>query len=138
MQDFLYEIGHDTGLATYGEDDVRRNLEAGAVKTLLLSEGLDVAQAIIRCTACDHVNQETVKRQTLPDIEKGMSEELCPKCVVTTLYVAEVKELIDSFAELAEQVGSDVEIISTETEEGVMLKDSFGGVAAILRFKLSS
>jgi peptide subunit release factor 1 (eRF1) len=31
-----------------------------------------------------------------------------------------------------------VEIISTESEEGQMLKNSFGGLAAILRFKLSN
>jgi len=29
-----------------------------------------------------------------------------------------------------------VEMISDETEEGQMLKKSFGGIAAILRFKL--
>jgi peptide subunit release factor 1 (eRF1) len=28
-----------------------------------------------------------------------------------------------------------VEIISAETEEGQMLKNAFGGIAAILRFK---
>jgi peptide chain release factor subunit 1 len=40
MQQFLYEIGHDTGLATYGEEEVRKALEAGAVKTLLLLKDL--------------------------------------------------------------------------------------------------
>src|SRR5512136_1287071 len=32
MQKFLYEVGHDTGLITYGEAEVRRALESGAVK----------------------------------------------------------------------------------------------------------
>ena len=135
VQKFLYEVGHDTGLATYGENEVRRNLEMGAVKTLLLSEGLDVVRVTLRCTACDYVKQETVKRQTLPNFEKSISEQSCPKCTAPTLYVAEVKDLIDNLVESAEQVGSDIEIISTETEEGVMLKDSFGGIAATLRFK---
>jgi len=61
----------------------------------------------------------------------------CPKCNTLTLVVAEVKDLIEDFAELAEQVGSSVEIISTSTEEGQMLKNSFGGIAATLRFKPS-
>ena len=39
-------------------------------------------------------------------------------------------------ARLAEQANTDVEIISTETEEGQMLKKAFGGIAAILRFKM--
>jgi peptide subunit release factor 1 (eRF1) len=44
--------------------------------------------------------------------------------------------LIDDFARLAEYTNTEVEIISTETEEGQMLKNSFGGIAAMLRFQL--
>jgi peptide subunit release factor 1 (eRF1) len=44
--------------------------------------------------------------------------------------------LIDDFARLAEYTNSQVEVISTETEEGQMLKNSFGGLAAILRFRI--
>ncbi|MBI2110109.1 hypothetical protein HYT58_02985 [Candidatus Woesearchaeota archaeon] len=35
----------------------------------------------------------------------------------------------------AEELGSQVEVISTETREGVQLKD-MGGIAAILRYNL--
>jgi peptide chain release factor subunit 1 len=51
--------------------------------------------------------------------------------------VVETEELIENFAKLAEYTHSDVEVVSGETEEGQMLKNSFGGIAAILRFKLS-
>jgi peptide chain release factor subunit 1 len=44
--------------------------------------------------------------------------------------------LIDYLAEQAELTNADVEIISGETEEGQMLKNAFGGIAAILRFKM--
>ena len=47
----------------------------------------------------------------------------------------EKKDVIDDLAELAEMSNTDVEIISTETEEGQMLKNAFGGIAAMLRFK---
>jgi len=49
--------------------------------------------------------------------------------------VVERKDIIEEFAEMAEGPGSDVEIMSVETEEGQMLQKSFGGIAAILRFK---
>jgi peptide chain release factor subunit 1 len=39
---------------------------------------------------------------------------------------------------LAEYSNAEVEIISSETEEGQMLKNAFGGVAAMLRFKTQS
>ncbi len=136
VQDFLYEIGQDTGLATYGEKDVKQNMEIGAVKTLLLSEDLDAAQVTVNCTTCDYIEHKTLKRQTFSDFRESVTKKPCPKCAMPTLDVVEIEDLIDILAELAEQFGSDVEIISTETEEGVMLRDSFGGIAATLRFKL--
>ncbi|KPV65259.1 MAG: Peptide chain release factor subunit 1 [Candidatus Bathyarchaeota archaeon BA1] len=135
IQEFLYEIGHDTGLATYGESEVKRALEMGAVKTLLLSEGLDVARVTVKCDACDYTKHETMKSQALLRYEQSLSGKPCPKCTAPALCIAEVKELIEDLAELAEHVGASVEIISTETEEGQMLKNSFGGIAATLRFK---
>jgi peptide chain release factor subunit 1 len=135
MQEFLYEIGHDTGLATYGEDEVRRSLQAGAVKTLLLSEGLDVVRATVKCSVCDYIRQEVTKSRNISNLEQDIGGKPCPKCNNPTLQIVEVKDIIDDLAELAEQAGSDVEVISTETEEGIMLKNSFGGVAAALRFK---
>ena len=138
MQGFLYEIGHDTGLATYGESEVRRSLKSGVVKTLLLSEGLNVVRVTVKCTSCDYTKQETMKNHLLPDFEQGLNGKTCPKCNIPTLVAADAKDLIDDLAELAEETGTDVEIISVETEEGQMLKNSFGGIAAILRYKPSS
>jgi len=135
MQDFLYEIGHDTGLATYGEKDVKQCLESGAVKTLLLSEALNVVRVTVKCTACNYVRQEIMKEQEVLNFEQSISGEPCPNCKTPTLELAEVRGIIDDLAELAEQIGTDVELISVETEEGQMLKNSFGGIAAILRFK---
>ncbi len=138
VQEFLHHIGHDTGLATYGEEEVRKSLETGAVKNLILSESLDAVRVTVKCTTCDYSRQETVKRRSLPGLQQSLSGQPCPKCATPTLQTVEAKEIIDDLADLAEQAGSDVEVISTETEEGVMLRDSFGGVVAILRFRPSS
>jgi len=138
VQQFLYEIGHDTGMATYGEEEVRRALEAGAVRTLLLSEGLDIIRATVKCNACSHEEQHTIKSQMLTGFEQSLSGKPCPKCKVPALGISETQELIENFAQLAEYTNTDVEIISVETEEGQMLKNSFGGIAAIVRFKLQS
>ena len=135
MQQFLYEVGHDTGLITYGEEAVRRALEAGAVRTLLLSEGLDVARVTVKCGACGYMEQQSVKGQALQGFEQSLSGRPCPKCNAPSLSVADRQDLIDDFAQLAEYANTDVEIISGETEEGQMLKNSFGGIAALLRFK---
>ncbi|MGA3192453.1 MAG: peptide chain release factor aRF-1 [Candidatus Bathyarchaeia archaeon] len=136
VQQFLYEVGHDTGKITYGEEDVRRALETGAVHTLLLSEGLDMTRVTLKCSACSYQEQHTVKNKAFAEFEQGLIGKPCPKCKAPALNIVDRQDLIDDFAKLAEYTNATVEIISTETEEGQMLKNSFGGVAAILRFKL--
>jgi peptide chain release factor subunit 1 len=136
MQQFLYEVGHDTGKITYGEEEVRRALESGAVNILLLSEGLEMTRVTVKCSACGYQEQHTVKNKTMQEFEQSLAGKACPKCGATSLSITDKEDVVDDFARLAEYTNTQVEIISTETEEGQMLKNSFGGVAAILRFKL--
>jgi len=136
MQRFLYEIGHDTGMVTYGEQEVRQALEAGAVRTLLLSEKLDVLRVTVKCSSCGYQEQRTIKSQELTGFEQSLYGKPCPKCQAPALAVAEKQDIIDDLAQIAEYTNTEVEIISGETEEGQMLKNSFGGIAAILRFKM--
>jgi peptide chain release factor subunit 1 len=138
MQKFLREIGQDTGLATYGENEVRKYLNNGIVATLLLSEDLENVRVTVKCSNCGYVKEETMKMHEVAEFEQDISSKGCPKCSVPTLAVDETKELIDELAELAELAGTDVEILSGETEEGQMLKKSFGGIAAILRYKAAT
>jgi peptide chain release factor subunit 1 len=136
MQKFLYEVGHDTGLITYGEAEVRRALNAGAVRTLLISEKVDLLRVMVQCSSCGYEEKETLKTQNLTEFEQSLSGKPCPKCQAPSLAVVDKQDIIDDLAVLAEQGNTDVEIISTETEEGQMLKNAFGGIAAILRFKM--
>jgi peptide chain release factor subunit 1 len=135
MQKFLYYIGHDTGFITYGEAEVRKALQAGQVRMLLISEALDMQRAVMQCGACSFQEQETVKTADMQLFEQNLSGKPCPKCSAPSLTVIEKNDLIDDLAQLAEYSNTDVEVISTETEEGQMLKNAFGGLAAILRFK---
>jgi len=138
MQKFLREIGQDTGLATYGEADVRKFLNNGVVATLLLSEDLESVRVNVKCGSCDYLYDETMKLHQVSEFEQKTNGSACPKCSVPSLSVTESKELFDELAEAAELAGTDVEVLSGETEEGQMLKKSFGGVAAILRYKAAN
>jgi peptide chain release factor subunit 1 len=135
MQKFLYEVGHDTGLITYGEAEVRRSLESGAVRLLLLSEGLDLSRVTIKCSACGYTEQHTVKNPDMAAFEQGLTGKPCPNCAAPSLTIAEKTDIVDDLAQIAELSSTDVEVISAETEEGQMLKNAFGGIAAMLRFK---
>ena len=135
MQKFLYEVGHDSGMITYGEAEVRRLLQAGAVRTLIISESLDLVRVTVKCSACGYEEQHTVKGQEVAAFEQGLVGKPCAGCGAPSLSVSDKKDVIDDLAELAELANTDVEIISGETEEGQMLKNAFGGIAAMLRFK---
>jgi len=135
MQQFLYEVGHDTGMITYGEAEVRKALESGQVRTLLISEKVDLFRVTVKCSACGYEEHQTIKSQTLQSFEQGLIGKPCPKCKAPSLTVVDKQDIIDDLAQLAEYSNTDVEVISGESEEGQMLKNAFGGIAAMLRFK---
>ncbi|MDI9576562.1 MAG: peptide chain release factor aRF-1 [Thermoproteota archaeon] len=135
MQKFLYEVGHDSGLITYGESEVRRLILAGAVRMVLLSEEIDLVRLNISCSACGYQEEHTVKGKEVVSFEQSLSGKPCSSCAAPSLTVVDKKDIIDDIADLATSTNTEVEVISGETEEGQMLKSTFGGVAAFLRFK---
>ncbi|HDN74145.1 MAG TPA: peptide chain release factor 1, partial [Archaeoglobus sp.] len=126
MQSFLREVAKD-GLAAYGEQEVRRYLEVGAVDTLLLSEELRYERVRYRCPKCG--------KEVVLTLKQGQGKN--PTCEVDGFPMEEVerKDIVLELSELAESMGSKVEYLSSESEEGEMLYKAFGGIAAILRFK---
>ena len=126
MQRFLKEVAKD-GLAAYGEEEVRKYLELGAVDILLLSEDLRYERVKYRCPKCGKEVEITVR----DGVEKPpVCEEDGPQ-----MEEIERKDIVLELSEIAENMGSKVEFLSTESEEGEMLFRAFGGIAAILRFK---
>ncbi len=135
VQKFLYEIGHETGVAIYGESDVRRSLESGAIEILLLSEEINTIHMYVRCKNCSYTEDRLLEPYEILNFEKQIIDKKCPDCSNITLEIDNQRDLIGEFIEIAEKTGTKVEIISAETEEGIMLKESFGGIAALLRYK---
>lgn len=135
VQEFLRHIGRDTGLATYGDMDVVRELKSANVRVLLLSEVVEREVLRLRCKECEYVEERIVEESELDNFIERLSNILCPRCNKTAFEVDEQKELLEKLIEMAEEMGAQVEVISRETEEGEMLLRSFGGVAAILRHR---
>lgn len=132
VQSFLGEIVKDRGLAAYGYKEVREFLQRGAVDTLLISEEVESFRVLITCSNCDYKENKTV--HDLKTFEKELQEKACSKCSEKSLGIDEFKSTLDELTELANRTGANIEVISTETEEGQQLR-SFGGIAAILRFR---
>ncbi|MHA1110721.1 MAG: peptide chain release factor aRF-1 [Promethearchaeota archaeon] len=136
MQKFMYNLSKDTGLITYGEKEVRKALERAAVAMVLLSENLDSYRIKATCEQCDNSVYKTVKSVDLSEYHNQISNESCKECKSSLYSIEEEKEIIEDLAELAQQSGATLEMISTETEEGETLWSTFGGYAAILRFRI--
>ncbi|KAF5066427.1 eRF1 domain 2 [anaerobic digester metagenome] len=133
MARFLKELVKDDGLAAYGEESVRRNLEIGAVDILLLSSGLREVRQKILCEACGHTTERTVKSKP-GEVTSDLDAGSCPDCSAP-LSIAEESDIIDELTGFADQSSARVEIISDDFEEGSILMTAFGGIAAILRYR---
>ncbi len=133
MDRFLKELIKDESASAYGEESVRKNLEIGAVDILLLSEDLRKERLSIRCQSCEYAKEETVTVEpgkSAQDIDLGT----CPDCTAP-LYLEEETDIIDELTELADATATRVIIISNDFEEGSILYNAFGGIAAILRYR---
>ncbi|MGO9643151.1 MAG: peptide chain release factor aRF-1 [Candidatus Bathyarchaeia archaeon] len=137
VQKFLYEIGHETGLGVYGETQVRKYLNAGIIDTLIVSEKLNTIHVFVKCKNCGNVDDSLIPQSGFVKFEQDLLSAACKKCNSVSLAVEDRKDLVDELIEIADKQNANVAIISTETDEGVMLRDSFGGIAAILRYRAS-
>jgi len=135
VQSFLYNVGHDTGLATYGEREVIQALKSVNVKTLIISEGLDRSILKIRCRECGYTEKRIIDNADLEAFEKEIQSTSCKQCGNASYVLEEREDFIDALSKMAEEAGAEVEMISTRTEEGEMLLKSFGGLAAILKYR---
>jgi peptide chain release factor subunit 1 len=129
MKKFFSGLISENGLSTYGEKQVRQNLQMGAVETLLLSENLKTNRQTYQCPSCGTIEVITTRQhQDAPDKQ-------CPNCN-DKMNLTKTQETAEEFIELAEEVAPAVEVISVETEEGTQLDKAFGGIAGILRYKI--
>ena len=126
MNNFLTQLAKDQ-LATYGENEVMKALEIGQVATLLVSEAIEWAVYKVKNTATGEERIIIDKDNSFdPNSFKGQEQ----------IEVVEEYEFIDYIMERAQQTSTGFEIISTETPEGEQFYKGFGGIGAMLRYKL--
>lgn len=127
VKKFLEHLKEEDGKAEYGIEYVKKALEAGAVEKLLISEDSDLSKTIYEC---DNGHEEI--RWIQGDEEEKNIE--CPQCGNQMTKEEEI-DVVEALGKKAEQMNSDVEIISANHEEGKRLLN-MGGVAAILRYRI--
>jgi peptide chain release factor subunit 1 len=123
------------GLAVYGEPEVLRALQLGAVEILLISEGLQRQRLRLKCSRC---GEETSRIVDDAQVESAVNAP-CPKCkAMGSLDLVSKEDHVGEIFREASEFGAEIRMISTESDEGAMLLKAFGGVAGILRYPLAA
>ena len=135
VQKFLFEVNKAGGLAVYGLPRVIDALQKANAEVVLVSDDLNTVRIEAKCKRCGTVRTEVATGAAKVQKKQDVISEPCSNCGGTEFEVSE-KDVVDVLEEMAFQVGSRVEVISSGTEEGNMFR-TFGGVAAILRYRAS-
>jgi peptide chain release factor subunit 1 len=119
----------DGGLSAYGEKQVRTALEAGAVEMLLISEGMKMIHRVYECPSCGKSFE----------VYQGRGDEPVYKCPddQSSCNLRDEEDIVEELSRVCESFSTTLELISTDSSEGLMLMQAFGGIAAVLRYKFS-
>ena len=79
MQKFLYEVGHDTGMITYGEAEVRRLLQAGAVRLLICLKAWIWSASPLNAAHAATKNSTPLKAPEAAAFEQSLDGKPCAK-----------------------------------------------------------
>jgi len=133
VERFLSEISKENGLAVYGIQAVESSLDQGNVETIIVVEDLNMIMLKVRCKYCGKESVEYIAREEYIRRKQEVLATACAECQKSD-YEIEEEDYIEYIARKADLVGAKVEVISSKTETGAMLK-SFGGIGAILRYR---
>lgn len=124
VESFIKEVVKGGGLATYGFKEVEEALQLGKVSKLLVSEGLVLKKVAFECSKCKAKEEKIMK-------EAGETECACGG----VKRVLGQKDAVDELLELAEKANVEVDVVSTDTNEGAQFFKGFYGIGAMLRYK---
>jgi peptide chain release factor subunit 1 len=130
LNNFLGELARN-GLAIYGKDEVEKAIEENRVATLIISEAIPWTVFVKTCESCATDEAEVVKDTNLFDESKLR----CSKCN-SKVEITEEVDYLDYLIDKAKEIGAKIKIVGVETPEGKQFYEGFGGIGAILRYKL--
>ncbi|KAE9980053.1 hypothetical protein EG327_006703, partial [Venturia inaequalis] len=128
---YFDEISQDTGKVCYGIEDTLKALELGACETLIVFENLEITRWTVKSSAGAEVilhtnKQQEQNRELFMDKETGQEME-----------VVEQMPFLEWLAEKYQDFGAALEFVSDRSSEGNQFVKGFGGIGAMLRYKVN-
>ncbi|MEM4295405.1 MAG: peptide chain release factor aRF-1 [Candidatus Anstonellales archaeon] len=119
------------GKAIYGYAEVVEAIKTGRAFKVLVSEGLDQNYFLFKCQKDDTTIEIITPKEQAH--KKRTSPETCPQDG-TLMTIIEDEDLTDHIIKIAMESNIDVEVISTNTQEGQQFLKGFKGIGAFLKY----
>lgn len=130
LEAYFDEISQDTGKFCYGIDDTLKALDLGAVEKLIVFENLET----IRYTFKDAEDNEVIKFAEPDAKDKSYAID---KATGQEMDVVSEEPLIEWLAANYKNFGATLEFITDKSSEGAQFVTGFGGIGAMLRYKVN-
>ena len=124
MERFLGEVSRG-GLAVYGYENVKKELDSNNVDKLIISEEAELEDVKYTCGQCG---------ATFNALEENGKRQERHECG-GKLEAVEARDVISGLVEKAEEQGIEVYFLSDDSSYGKQLLMGFRGIAALLRYK---
>lgn len=128
---YFEEISQDTGKVCYGSEDTLKAMELGAAETLIVYENLEITRWVLKPTSGEEVVLHTTKTQE-DDREMFMDKETGQE-----MEIIDQGSFLEWLAENYKNFGATLEFVSDRSSEGNQFVKGFGGIGAILRYKVN-
>lgn len=130
INSYFDEISQDTGKVCYGIDDTLKALELGACETIICYEDLEMTRYTLKGSSGEVIlhltkSQET-DRSLFMDKETGQEME-----------IVDQMPFLEWLAEKHRDFGATLEFVSDRSSEGNQFVKGFGGIGAVLRYKVN-
>lgn len=130
LNTYFDEISQDTGKFCYGIEDTLKALDLGACEILIVYENLNIVRYTMKDIEGDqvvaHANPELPDKSWQLDKKTG-----------TEMEIVKEETFLEWLAENYKNFGANLEFVTDRSSEGAQFVQGFGGVGAILRYKVN-
>ncbi len=127
---YFDEISLDSGKVCYGVEDTLKALEASACETLIVFENLEITRWVLKTSTGSEVILHTSKGQEA-------NREMFMDVTGQEMELVDQGSLLEWLAETYRDFGASLEFVSDRSSEGSQFLRGFGGIGAMLRYKLN-
>ena len=132
VEELFKHINTNTGLASYGLNEVLTFLKNNVVDKLVITDNTNLQRIEVKCKRCQNVTEDIVEQSKAIARKTELLNTPCPNCKSTDSEVT-AQDIVDYIALIAAKTGTKIEVISGKAEHGMMLS-SIGNIGAILRY----